>query len=114
GQGHYYNPDFLTPAGRIQEPGYVSDIITDKALNWLEEGRDADRPFMLMVQHKAPHREWEPGPDHLTTFDDVEIPEPENLFDDYANRGSAAKLQDMSIEKTMTLHSDLKVWPENA
>lgn len=114
GQGHYYNPDFLTPAGRIQEQGYVTDIITDKALGWLEKERDADRPFMLMVQHKAPHREWEPGPDHLTLFDDVEIPEPETLFDDYVNRGSAAKLQDMSIEKTMTLHSDLKVWPANA
>jgi arylsulfatase A-like enzyme len=114
GQGHYYNPDFITPDGKIQEHGYVSDIITDKALNWLEDGRDGDKPFMLMLQHKAPHREWEPGPDHLTTFDDVEIPEPPNLFDDYDNRGSAAKLQDMSIEKTMTLHADLKVWPKNA
>lgn len=114
GQGHYYNPDFISPKGKIQEHGYVSDIITDKALHWLDEGRDEGKPFMLMLQHKAPHREWEPGPDHLTTFDDVEIPEPDNLFDDYANRGSAAKLQDMSIAKTMTMHADLKVWPEDA
>lgn len=114
GQGHYYNPDFITPDGKTREHGYVTDIITDKALNWLENGRDANQPFMLMLQHKAPHREWEPGPDHLNTFDDVEIPEPDNLFDDYENRGSAARLQDMSIEKTMTLHSDLKVWPEDA
>jgi arylsulfatase A-like enzyme len=114
GQGHYYNPDFITPAGRVREPGYVSDLITDKALNWLDDDRDPEKPFMLMVQHKAPHREWEPGPDHLTTFDDVEIPEPDNLFDDYANRGSAAKLQDMSIEKTMLIDKDLKVWPKNA
>lgn len=114
GQGQYYNPDFITPAGNIQETGYVTDIITDKALHWLDADRDPNKPFMLMVQHKAPHREWEPGPKHLTLFDDVEIPEPDNLFDDYANRGSAAHLQDMSIEKTMTLDSDLKVWPENA
>ena len=114
GQGHYYNPDFITPEGRKQDHGYVSDLITDKALHWLEKERDGDKPFMLMVQHKAPHREWEPGPDHLTLFDDVEIPEPDNLFDAYENRGSAAKLQDMSIEKTMTMHADLKVWPENA
>jgi len=112
GQGHYYNPDFLTAEGRKQVPGYVSDVITDRALQWLESERDKEKPFVLMVQHKAPHREWEPGPDHLTTFDDVEIPEPDNLFDDYANRGSAAKLQDMSIEKTMVLESDLKVWPD--
>ncbi|MCF6284209.1 MAG: sulfatase [Candidatus Hydrogenedentes bacterium] len=113
GQGHYYNPDFITAEGKKKNHGYVSDIITDKALHWLDEERDTDKPFMLMVQHKAPHREWEPGPDHLTTFDDVEIPEPDNLFDDYENRGSAAKLQDMSIEKTMTMDSDLKVWPKN-
>ncbi len=114
GQGHYYNPDFITPSGNIQEPGYVTDLITDKSLNWLETGRDPQKPFMLMIQHKAPHREWEPGPNHLTLFDGVEFPEPDNLFDTYENRGSAAKLQDMSIEKTMTLDSDLKVWPENA
>jgi len=114
GQGHYYNPDFITPSGKIQEPGYVTDITTDKSLRWLEEGRDPAKPFMLMIQHKAPHREWEPGPKHLALFEDVEFPEPDNLFDTYENRGSAAKLQDMSIEKTMTLDSDLKVWPENA
>lgn len=114
GQGQYYNPDFITPAGRIQEQGYVTDVITNKALHWLQAERDQSKPFMLMLQHKAPHREWEPGPDHLTLFDDVDIPEPDNLFDDYENRGSAAHLQDMSIEKTMTLDSDLKVWPENA
>jgi arylsulfatase A-like enzyme len=113
GQGHYYNPDFVTPEGKKKNHGYVSDLITDKALGWLEKERDQDKPFMLMVQHKAPHREWEPSPDHLTTFDDVEIPEPDNLFDTYENRGSAAKLQDMSIEKTMTMHADLKVWPKN-
>lgn len=114
GQGHYYNPDFLTPDGKIREHGYVTDITTDKALHWLDAERDGSKPFMLMVQHKAPHREWEPGPDHLTLFDDVEIPEPDNLFDTYENRGSAAKLQDMSIAKTMTMESDLKLWPENA
>ncbi len=110
GQGHYYNPDFITPKGLIQEPGYVSDLITDKALNWLDNQRAADKPFMLMIQHKAPHREWEPGPDHLTLFDDVEIPEPDNLFDDYEGRGTAAREQDMTIEKTMRMNADLKVW----
>ena len=65
GQGHYYNPDFITASGNITEHGYVTDIIHDKALNWLESMRDQERPFMLMIQNKAPHREWEPGPDHL-------------------------------------------------
>lgn len=112
GQGHYYNPDFITPSGKVTESGYVTDLITDKALAWLEEKRDADKPFMLMIQHKAPHREWEPGPDHLNTFDDVEIPEPDNLFDDYSGRGTAARDQDMTIDKTMRMEMDLKVWDD--
>jgi arylsulfatase A-like enzyme len=112
GQGHYYNPDFITPAGKVREEGYVTDIITDKALKWLKEKRDPEKPFVLMMQNKAPHREWEPGPKHLTKFDDVTIPEPDTLFDDYAGRGTAAREQDMTIEKTMRMGSDLKVWTE--
>lgn len=110
GQGHYYHPDFITPGGQGPVEGYVTDVITDKALNWLENERKRDRPFMLMVQHKAPHREWEPGPDHLTLFDDVKIPEPDTLFDDYSGRGTAAREQDMTIAETMLLDRDLKVW----
>ena len=56
GQGDYYNPAFLTPEGRTQIEGYCTEIVTDLALEWLREGRDKDRPFMLMCQHKAPHR----------------------------------------------------------
>jgi arylsulfatase A-like enzyme len=109
GQGNYYNPDFLSMEGEKREHGYVTDIITDKALNWMKDTTNSEQPFMLMVQHKAPHREWEPGPKQLTLYDDTFIPEPENLFDDYHTRGTAAKKQDMSIEKTMKLDSDLKV-----
>lgn len=112
GQGHYYNPDFITPAGKEQVEGYVTDSITDKALHWLEAQRDSTRPFLLMIQHKAPHREWEPGPNHLRTYADVTFPEPPNLFDDYAGRGTAARVQDMSIAKTLRLGPDLKVWRE--
>jgi arylsulfatase A-like enzyme len=109
GQGHYYGPEFITPAGRRAETGYVTDLITDKALTWLEETRDPAEPFCLMVQHKAPHREWMPGPDHLTLFDDEDIPEPATLFDDYEGRGTAAREQDMTIAETMRLGADLKV-----
>jgi arylsulfatase A-like enzyme len=63
---------------------------------------------MLMYQHKAPHREWEPGPNYLTRYDDVTIPEPETLFDDYSGRGTPARTQDMTIAKTMTPR-DLKL-----
>jgi arylsulfatase A-like enzyme len=111
GQGAYYNPDFITPEGQKREPGYVTDLITNKALDWLKNQRDSAKPFLLMVQHKAPHREWQPGPKHLTAFDKVHIPEPPTLFDTYEGRGTAAKQQDMTISKTMRLNVDLKVWP---
>lgn len=114
GQGHYYNPTFIVPGDTLIEPGYVTDIITDKSLTWLKAQKETDTPFMLMLQHKAPHREWEKGPDHLTLYEDVVFPEPANLFDDYSTRGTAAKGQDMTIEKTMQLASDLKIWTEDS
>lgn len=109
GQGDYYNPRFRTPEGIVQETGYVTDIITDKALDWLENGRDAARPFMLMYQHKAPHRPWLPELEHLTRFENVEIPEPATLFDDYEGRTSAAKTQEMTIARHFMEGWDLKI-----
>ncbi|MDF1851779.1 MAG: sulfatase [Verrucomicrobiales bacterium] len=109
GQGSYYNPDFINPEGKYRIEGYVSEVITEKAKQWLDKERDPDKPFILMVQHKAPHRAWDPAPKYLTAFDDVTIPEPDTLFDDYSGRGTAARDQDMTIEKTMTMGRDLKV-----
>ncbi|MEM0964900.1 MAG: sulfatase [Verrucomicrobiota bacterium] len=109
GQGHYYNPDFINSDGKYREEGYVTEIITDKTLDWLESQRDKDKPFMLMMQHKAPHREWSPAPKYLTLYDVVEIPEPDNLFDDYETRTTAAREQDLSIAETMTYGMDLKI-----
>ncbi len=107
GQGRYYNPDMIEMGRRKKYTGYVTDIITDHALDWLKR-RGTEKPFCLMYHHKAPHRSWEPGPKHLTMYDDVTMPEPDTLFDDYTGRGRAAKEQDMSIEKTMTSR-DLKL-----
>ena len=109
GQGAYYNPAMKEMGRQKKYTGYTTDIITDHALKWLKSLKP-DKPFCLMYQHKAPHRRWEPGPKHLTMYDDVTIPEPDNLFDDYSNRGRAAKEQDMSIAKTMT-QNDLKLTP---
>ena len=62
GQGPYYNPPMKSPAGTKKIEGYTTDIITDLTLDWLKNDRDDDKPFMLMCQHKAPHRNWQPGP----------------------------------------------------
>ncbi|MAT72405.1 MAG: sulfatase [Planctomycetaceae bacterium] len=110
GQGRYYKPIFNTPEGEVIQDGYTTDVITDEALAWLQESRDADKPFMLMVQHKAPHREWQPGPAHVADFSDKELPEPPTLFDDYTGRGPAAAAATMRIADHMRPAEDLKIF----
>ena len=110
GQGPYYNPKMKTADGDNTYTGYTTDIITDLALDWLKAQGDAGQPFMLMCQHKAPHRNWQPGPDHLDLYDDVTIPEPETLFDDYANRASPARNQQMTVAEHLS-RFDLKLDP---
>ena len=111
GQGHYYNPDFKTATGTKRREGYVTDLTTDLTIEWLEGRADKDAPFLMMSHHKAPHRPWFAGPEHLDTFDGTEIPEPSTLFDDYATRSDAARNQEMSIEHHMYTYYDLKVPP---
>lgn len=108
GQGTYYNPEMKSAAGVQQHRGYVTDIITDLSLDWLKR-RDPNKPFMLMYQHKAPHREWEPGPKYLSTPDRT-LTEPETLFDDYSGRSQAARDQEMSIARNL-YDKDLKLGP---
>lgn len=105
-QGDYYNPDFNENGTPVTDTGYVTDIITDKAIEFIDS---SDGPFMLMCHHKAPHRNWMPAPRHLGIYNDVTFPEPSNLLDDYEGRGSAAREQDMSIARTLTEDWDLKV-----
>ncbi len=113
GQGPYYNPPMIT-AGADGKPvtkshtGYTTDIITDKALSWLKDRRDPDKPFMVMFQHKAPHRNWMPGPKYLNWLDDVTIPEPETLWDNYSNRTPSASRQTMTIKRHLN-ERDLKL-----
>ncbi|MFC1499837.1 sulfatase [Candidatus Zixiibacteriota bacterium] len=111
GQGAYYNPDFRTPDGTVRHTGYVTDIITDLTLDWLKEGRDTKKPFMLMCQHKAPHRSWMPGPDHLEMFEGETIPEPDNLLDDYTGRAGPAGRQEMTLSEHAYPAYDLKITP---
>ena len=114
GQGSYYNPDFLQMDGsRKRYEGYCTDIITDNTLEWLKNGRDADKPFMLMCQHKAPHRNWSPPPRHFSLYKDVDVPEPETLFDDYAGRSELLKQNEMSLAKHFYWGHDMKFKGEN-
>lgn len=110
-QGDYYNPEFTTKGSYgtyVREEGYATTLTTDHAIEWLDQ-RDPSKPFCLMVHHKAPHRNFMPEPKYYELYEDVEFPMPENFFDDYENRGSAAHSQQMSIVNDMTLGYDLKV-----
>ena len=113
GQGDYYNPDFIEMGTRSRRAGYVTDLITDYAVGFLEKRRKGS-PFLLMMHHKAPHRNWQPAPRHLTLYDDVRFPEPETLFDDYATRSRAAREQEMTLRDHMDPASDLKMGPPPA
>ena len=107
GQGAYYNPPMRHNGKRVEHEGYTTDLITDFSIDWLKS-RDKTKPFLLMCQHKAPHREWSPATRHLGHDGDRKYPEPPTLFDDYSGRGKAEHDQDMTIEKTMT-PGDLKL-----
>lgn len=97
GQGDYYDPEMIRHGKRYQTEGYVSDVITENALDWLKN-READKPFMVMLHHKAPHRPWDPPERYKDLYEDVSFPEPENFQDQYENRAHAAKIANMRIE----------------
>ncbi len=110
-QGHYYNPVFRDSTGRKQYEGYATNLITDFALDWIGK-RDQKKPFCLLYQHKAPHRNWMPDSAHLGMYADKTFDLPETFYDDYATRTAAAREQEMRIDGHMHLDSDLKVPPK--
>ncbi|SJN47556.1 sulfatase [Sphingobacterium sp. JB170] len=109
GQGTYFNPVFSRKEGRELTEGYVSSIITDKALGWLDQ-QESTEPFCLVLGHKATHRTWMPDPQDFGKFDSVDFEIPATFYDDYASR-DAAKQQEMSIDKDMLMGYDLKMFP---
>lgn len=111
-QGSYYNPDLITAKGERIAKGYSVEVVRERAIHWMETERDSAHPFLLMVQFKAPHREWEPGPDYLNKYDDHIFPEPPTLFDNYAGRASGARDQKMTIAQHMVLEGDNKLYNE--
>lgn len=107
-QGKYYNPDIITPVGRSVVQGYATDITTDLALGWLKDKRKPGQPFVLMMHHKAPHRNFMPAIRHITKYIGTDFPVPTNYFDHYDGRAAAAA-QEMTIAKDMYEGHDLKM-----
>lgn len=108
GQGDYYNPRFIKNGEKVQREGYATNIVTDLALDWMENKREKEKPFCLFIHHKAPHRTWMPDLCDLDLYDDVVYPLPENFYDKYEGRIPASK-QEMSIIEDMDLVYDLKM-----
>ncbi|MDD3037395.1 sulfatase [Bacteroides sp.] len=110
GQGRYKNPILIskeerqghteafdkTP-GKIYQ-GHSTDVIADQALQWLQQQKGSSQPFMLMCHFKAPHRSWEYAERFSDLLNDVEIPEPQNLYDTYEGKAFYTQIQKMSLE----------------
>ena len=112
--GFYYNPDFMEPDGlKAHVQGYVTDLTVDKALDWLQNGRDKGKPFMMQCHFKAPHRSWMPALDKLEMYEDTTFPLPDNFYDDYEGR-LAAEMQLMEIGRHLHIYTDLKMMGFNA
>ncbi len=109
GQGDYKNPVLCDAQGSHKYEGYVTDIITDQAIDIIKN-RPPGKPFFLMCHHKAPHRNWIPDDKHAEMYDGEDIPEPATLRDDYSTRTDAAREATMRIGKNLT-KSDLKTDP---
>jgi arylsulfatase A-like enzyme len=109
GQGSYYNPVFINEQGQYKLEGYTTEIITEKAIQWMDSIKSDTQPFMLFLGHKSPHRPWQPGPNEIGMYEGVTIPEPESLFDTYTGNRTVAAMNFMSISEAMKLEQDLKI-----
>jgi len=106
GQGVYHNPVLIEMGDKKKHEGYVTDIITDSSIAFLDK-RPKDKPFFLMCHHKAPHRPWQPDEKHARMFENVQVPEPPTFNDDYATRSDAAREATMRIDRDLN-KTDLK------
>jgi arylsulfatase A-like enzyme len=128
GQGFYHNPVFVSSTDDIaysqnlarkipRTDGYYTDLVTDYALDWLKKREDGEKPFFMMLHHKAPHGKWEPPARHKKYLADVKIPEPDSLWEDFSHRSEATRKMGTSItsrlapRRTMVADVQKANWP---
>ena len=112
GQGAYYNPVMLSESDSVRRIGYTQEIITDRALQWMQNV-EPRKPWLLMMHFNAPHRFWDPGPAQLGLYRDKDLPEPSTLFDDGSGRAFPNALAEMTIAQDL-IERDLKlIHPNN-
>lgn len=97
-QGHYWDPVYNENGKEVKEKGYATNISTEFALEWLEENKTSEKPFMMLLQYKAPHRPWEPDHKYETLWDDIDMPYPVTYNDTYEGRELTAGDSEMTME----------------
>lgn len=107
GQGEYYNPHIVDKGDTSVIEGYTTNLITDMAIDVLDDIKDKDKPFFMMLHHKAPHRNWMPDSTHLKAYAEKEFTLPDTFFDDYEGR-VGAQGQDMKVVD-MYMSGDMKL-----
>ncbi|WP_397447578.1 sulfatase [Polaribacter sp. R77954] len=97
-QGMYWNPVFNENGIDIKEKGYSTNLSTDFAIDWLAQKRQKDKPFLMVLQYKAPHRPWEPDTKYEQLWEDIEMPYPATFNDDYKGRELTAGDTEMTMD----------------
>ena len=97
-QGNYWNPLYNDNGKNVKEKGYATNLSTDFALNWLGATEMTDKPFLMVLQYKAPHRPWHPDTKYEKLWDDIEMPYPSTFNDDYKGREKTAGDTEMTME----------------
>lgn len=111
-QGFYYDPVYNENGIQVKEKGYATNLTTDFALDWLNSQRDSEKPFMMMLQFKAPHRDWRPEEKYKDLFKGVEMPYPSTFYDDYSTREKTAGDTDMTMD--FLNREDMKLIPPDS
>lgn len=122
GQGRYIDPEYIKKGRHTELPyaerpttvykGYSTDVTTNLALNWLD-GRDKSKPFVLMNNFKAPHMLWQYNPKYEHLFDSIDIPEPNNLFENKSGFSKARIGHENTLIRLANLMSGKKPYHDD-
>ena len=110
-QGLYWDPIYNDNGNKIKEKGYATNLTTDFAIEWLQE-RNKDEPFCLLLQFKAPHREWSPDKKYEHLWNDIEMPYPLTFNDSYLGRELTAGDTEMTMDYFS--RQDMKMLPPDS
>ena len=90
GQGTYFDPEMWVQGEWRTQNGHTDDVIGEHALRFVKDA-PRDRPFALLYQFKAPHRDWNPAPRFRERFENVEIPLPPSFDEPLETRSKAVQ-----------------------